>query len=68
MYRGVPRRILKGKQVQDLCELVTVSKEHALIVSQIAYCHWETGKAKRYVLIYEPGDLPRAMHLKCGRL
>ena len=36
MYRGVPRRILKGKQVQDLCELVTVSKEHALFVLQIA--------------------------------
>ena len=34
--RNDPSRILKGKQVQDLCELVTVSKEHALFVSQDA--------------------------------
>ena len=42
----------KGKQVKDLCELVTVNREQDVIVP---LRNWE---GDIYVRIYEPGDLP----------
>ena len=52
-------RNLKGKQVKDLCELVTVSTERSVTTS-----HWATGKADGNAMMYEPGDLPFSRYRK----
>ena len=46
---------LKGKQVRNLYDLVTVSKEYGSVC--IKHDHWETGKIEPYV-DSKSGNLP----------
>ena len=46
---------LKGKQVRNLYDLVTVSTEYGSVC--IKHDHWETGKMAD-AMIFKPGDLP----------